>query len=101
MKITVLGSGGWGIALAMSAQRNGHNVTLWSPFEQEVKELSVARESKKLLKGVKIPDDIGITTNLEVAENSDITIIAVPSVAVRETVLRLKNIKNPLTTKTN
>jgi len=94
MKITILGSGGWGIALAMSVERNGHSVTLWSPFEQEVKELSVTRESKKLLKGVKIPDNIAVTTDISVVDGSDITIIAVPSVAVRETVLRLKNIKN-------
>lgn len=95
MKITVLGSGGWGIALAMSAERNGHKVTLWSPFEQEVNELSEKRESKKLLKGVKIPESIEITTNFSIIEKSDITIIAVPSVAVREIVLRLKDIKNP------
>ena len=64
MKITILGSGGWGIALAMSAERNGHSVTLWSPFENEVNELSKSRESKKLLKGVKIPENIAITTQI-------------------------------------
>ena len=95
MKITVLGSGGWGIALAMSAECNGHSVTLWSPFEKEVLELLTQRESKKLLKGIKIPEDIGITTKISVAENSDITIIAVPSIAVKETAIRLKEIKNP------
>lgn len=95
MKITVLGSGGWGIALAMSAERNGHKVALWSPFEHEVEELSLSRESKKLLKGVKIPQSIAITTKISVAENSDITIIAVPSIAVRETVIRLKSVTNP------
>jgi glycerol-3-phosphate dehydrogenase (NAD(P)+) len=95
MKITVLGSGGWGIALAMSAERNGHNVTLWSPFEKEVNELLINRESKKLLKGIKISPNIAITTDFSVTENSDVTIIAVPSIAVRETVLRLKDINNP------
>ena len=64
MKISVLGSGGWGIALAMLANSNGHNVTLWSPFENEVNELLASRESKKLLNGVKIPENIDITTNL-------------------------------------
>lgn len=95
MKISVLGSGGWGIALAISANRNGHQVLLWSPFEEEVKELCVSRESKKLLKGVKIPENIAITTNLSLIENSDITIIATPSIAVRETAVRLKNINSP------
>lgn len=95
MKITVLGSGGWGIALAMSAERNGHDVTLWSPFEQEVLEIASTRERKKLLKGVKIPKTIAITSTFSVVESSDITIIAVPSVAVKEVAMKLKAISNP------
>ena len=95
MKVTVLGSGGWGIALAMSVNNNGHNVTLWSPFEKEVFELSTYRESKKLLKGVKIPENIGITTDFNVVEGSDITIIATPSIAVREMAKKLGGVKNP------
>lgn len=95
MKITVLGSGGWGIALAMSANNNGHNVTLWSPFENEVIELTATRESKKLLKGVKIPQNINITTDFSVVEGSDITLIATPSIAVREVAQKLGTISNP------
>ncbi len=95
MKLTILGAGGWGIALAMSAERNGHNVALWSPFENEVNELNINRESKKLLKGVKIPETIKITTDFTVTENSNITIIAVPSVAVREIAVKLKEITSP------
>ena len=62
---------------------------------EEVNELLINRESKKLLKGIKISPNIAITTDFSVTENSDITIIAVPSIAVRETVLRLKDINNP------
>lgn len=91
-KITVLGSGGWGIALALKAFSNGHKVVLWSPFEEEVNSLVTERESKKLLPGIKIPEDIKITADLKSAENSDIIIIATPSFAVRETAARLKNI---------
>lgn len=95
MKITVLGAGGWGIALAMSADRNEHTVTLWSPFENEVAELCANRESKKLLSGVKIPPDIDITCDFSKVEGSDITIIAVPSVAVRETARRVGSVSDP------
>ena len=38
--IAVLGSGGWGMALALSAFSGGNGVTLWSPFEDEIKMLS-------------------------------------------------------------
>ncbi len=89
-KITVLGSGGWGIALAIHAFEQGFEVKLWSPFENEVVGLNATRESEKLLKGVKIPEEIEITTDLNVVEGSYITIIATPSFAVRETAARLK-----------
>lgn len=89
-KITVLGSGGWGIALAIHAFNQGFEVKLWSPFENEVAGLNATRESEKLLKGVKIPEEIEITTDLNVVEGSYITIIATPSFAVRETAARLK-----------
>lgn len=89
-KITVLGSGGWGIALAIHAFSQGFEVKLWSPFENEVAGLNATRESEKLLKGVKIPEEIEITTDLNVVEGSYITIIATPSFAVRETAARLK-----------
>lgn len=91
LKVSVLGSGGWGIALAKLAFENGHDVMLWSPFEAEVSELSAKRESEKLLKGVKIPEKIDITTDLSKADGSDIIIIATPSFAVRETAAKLKN----------
>ncbi len=94
MKITVLGAGGWGIGIGMSAERNGHQVALWSPFENEVSELVETRENKKLLQGVTIPKTIAVTTDFSVAEGSDITIIAVPSIAVRETAKRIGTLKS-------
>ena len=42
-KITVLGSGGWGMALALTALQNGCDVTLWSPFKEEVDTLREKR----------------------------------------------------------
>ena len=42
-KVTVLGSGGWGMALAMSAFDKGCDVTLWSPFKEQVENLKSTR----------------------------------------------------------
>jgi len=89
-KITVLGSGGWGMALALSAFNNGCDVALWSPFEEEVNLLLEKRTNEKLLKDIYIPDEIEITTDLSVVEGDTITIIAVPSIAVREVAQKLK-----------
>ena len=94
VKVTVLGSGGWGMALALCANDNGCKVTLWSPFEQEVQMLKTKRTNEKLLKGIFIPEEIDITSDLSVVEGGTITIIAVPSTAVREVARKLKSYKD-------
>lgn len=93
-KVTILGSGGWGTALAISAFYCGHTVTLWSPFEQEVTELLKNRENIKLLPGILIPDDILITSDINCASGSLITIIACPSIAVRSVAKQLSFVGN-------
>ena len=49
-KITVLGSGGWGIALAITAYNCGNEVTLWTPFLEEAKGLLETRASENRYK---------------------------------------------------
>ncbi len=93
-KVTVLGSGGWGTALAISAYNCGHDVSLWSPFEHEVNKLLDKRENVNLLPGIKIPEKICITNDINCAKDSLISIIACPSVAVRSVASQLSNIEN-------
>ncbi len=93
-KITVLGSGGWGMALAISAFNNRNQVTLWSPFEEEVNLLLEKRTNEKLLRGIFLPDEIEITTDMSVVEGSTLTIMAVPSPVVRDVANKLSKFKN-------
>lgn len=93
-KISILGCGAWGMALALCAHQNSHEVTMWSPFSEEVNLLKTTRQNPKLLSGVVLPDEISITDNLGDLENSHVTIIATPSFAVRETAKRIATIKN-------
>jgi glycerol-3-phosphate dehydrogenase (NAD(P)+) len=90
MNITVFGSGGWGTALAILLSGNGHNVTLWTKFQDEADKLNSMREGR-LLKGVKIPAEIEITTEIPAPDKMDMAVIATPSFAVVETCERLKN----------
>ena len=62
-KITVLGAGGWGMALAILAHDNGNDVTIWSPFEEEVNALLEKRTNERLLKDIYLPKEIKITTD--------------------------------------
>ena len=89
-KIVVLGSGGWGTALAVTAFCNGHEVWLWSKFPQEIEEIKKHGENKKLLPGVAIPEGICLTSDLSCINTADLVVMAVPSFAVRQTAGLLK-----------
>lgn len=43
-KISVLGAGSWGTALSILLSNNGHEVRLWSRFQEEVDALRETRE---------------------------------------------------------
>lgn len=85
MKITILGTGAYGIALAKILHSNGNEVIMYTKFEEESQMLNDSRENLKLLPGIKIPIEICITTNFKKAVmDSDLVVIAVPSNSVRE-----------------
>ena len=85
-KISVIGAGSWGTALAVVLQKNGHDVTIWSIDEKEIAMLKKEREHKDKLPGVKIDESINLTTDLkEAADGKDMLVIAVPSPYVRST----------------
>ncbi len=88
-KVSFLGSGSWGTALAVMLAKNGHDVTLWSAVAAEVKMLSENREHKDRLPGVKLPENVVITDNLEEACNGfDLIVFSVASPYIRETAKR-------------
>lgn len=91
--ITVLGAGGWGMALALSAYENGCRVNIWSPFEEEVALLREKRTNERLLKDIYLPQEIGITDDLSVTRSDTLTIIATPSSTVRQVAGKLAEYK--------
>lgn len=88
-KVMVLGAGSFGTALALLCHRCGHEVTVWSHREEEANRLREEREQKKLLPGVKLPQQIAFTASLQQAGQQDLLILAVPSFAVRQTARQL------------
>ena len=93
-KITVLGAGGWGIALALAAHKNKNQVSIWSPMDMGLDILLEKRTNERLLKDIYIPEDILLTDDINICEGNDITVIAVPSGAVREVSAKLSAVKN-------
>lgn len=91
MKIAVLGSGGWGTALAILLSENGHQVTLWSYKEEESAALRETRENK-VLPGVRIPDEMELTSDLHCVKGCGAVVLATPSFAVRSTARQVKEL---------
>ena len=92
-KISVLGAGGWGIAIAVLLNDNGHQVTLWSAVQKEVDMLTKERENTVSLPGIVIPESIKVTSDLnEAVKDQDIIVLAVASSYIRSTAARLKGL---------
>ncbi|MBR3762054.1 MAG: NAD(P)-dependent glycerol-3-phosphate dehydrogenase [Lachnospiraceae bacterium] len=85
-KVSIIGAGSWGTALAVLLDGNGHDVTLWSFLEEEVRMLREEREQKDKLPGVRISEHMHITGDLkEAVGGKDVVVLAVPSTFIRST----------------
>lgn len=94
-KISILGAGSFGTALAVLFHRYGHQVALWGRSPEKIGEIRRHGENKRLLPGVPVDAAILLTSDIEDMKEADCAIIAVPSYAVRETAQRLRPILPP------
>ncbi|MCR4690929.1 MAG: NAD(P)H-dependent glycerol-3-phosphate dehydrogenase [Lachnospiraceae bacterium] len=90
-KVAVIGAGSWGTALSKVLADNAHEVLVWSILEDEIEMLKNEKEHKSKLPGVKLPDSIEYSTDLQYAcSGRDALIMAVPSPFVRSTAKSMK-----------
>ncbi len=84
--ITILGSGGFGLSLALSAYRSGHAVKVWSKFPEELEAIRRDGEHKQKLPGVPIPQEISLVADIEAAiADANLVIFGIPSSFLRDT----------------
>ncbi|MBQ2745679.1 MAG: NAD(P)-dependent glycerol-3-phosphate dehydrogenase [Lachnospiraceae bacterium] len=90
-KIAILGAGAWGIALGVLLDGNGNEVTMWTLLQSEADMLINDRENKISLPGVKLPESMKVTIDLEEAvKDKDIIVMATASRFIRSTAAKLK-----------
>lgn len=82
MSVSVLGSGAFGTALAISLAGNGP-VILWARDEEQAKAMAERRENTSRLPGVPLPSAIRVTSDLNQAAQSDVLLLAVPMQKLR------------------
>lgn len=79
MKVSVIGAGAWGTALAVACARGGADVVLWS-YDNEYKHFD----------GVELPDNIIVTPDMEKMRDSDAWLIVTPAAFFRETLRKAR-----------
>ncbi|MCD8324800.1 MAG: NAD(P)-dependent glycerol-3-phosphate dehydrogenase [Clostridiales bacterium] len=85
-QVGIVGAGSWGTALSVLLAHNGHEVTVWSILEDEVKMLTAQREHTDKLPGVRIPETVDFTTDMEkTVRDKALVVLAVPSPYIRST----------------
>jgi len=99
-KISILGAGSWGTTLAVIlAKKSNLQITLWSPFETEVKKIRDNQENKDFLPSIRIPFNVDTTSDLENALSNQIIIIAVPVEHLRAVLKRISDARLKLKNK--
>ena len=92
-KISVLGTGSWGMALALLLHNNGHQVVMWSSHPETIAMLKEKRCHEHRLPGVMIPVDIQLTDCLEEAiRETDVILLAVASPYIRSTAHQISSL---------
>lgn len=87
LNVSVLGGGSWGTALAVLLHSRGHLVRVWEFYPERARAMREARENTDMLPGIRIPDDIVITSEIDEALNrTHVITLVVPSHGLRATV---------------
>jgi glycerol-3-phosphate dehydrogenase (NAD(P)+) len=85
VKVSILGAGSWGTALAIHLARSGHSVVLWSRDAEVATTIARERRHPRRLPDIPIPEGVGTTSELARAfEYSETIVLAIPCAAFRE-----------------
>lgn len=88
--IAVLGDGGWGTTLAILLAKKGYKVRLWGAFKENILSIRKTRINRKFLDGVKVPESVELTSDLDAAvKSADLLVLAIPSQFIRQVLKRL------------
>lgn len=91
MKITVIGAGSWGTALAIHFSLHGHPVSIWARNREQMASMQNERENQRYLPGFPLPDNLTAHTELtEALEGSELVLMVTSVAGLRDSVELIK-----------
>jgi glycerol-3-phosphate dehydrogenase (NAD(P)+) len=92
MKITVLGAGAWGTALARLLWEGGNSVVLWSSFADQLELIRRTGRNDPCLPGITLPTDWTLEADVARAlAGGEVVVVAIPSKPFREATVCLRD----------
>ncbi|HEX7669140.1 MAG TPA: 2-dehydropantoate 2-reductase N-terminal domain-containing protein, partial [Polyangiaceae bacterium] len=85
-RVSVIGAGAWGTALAKVLGEKGYPVRLWTRRDEHARAMIADGQNFRYLSGFQLPKSVAPTSSLSVAlEGADLVVLVVPSHAFRDT----------------
>lgn len=101
MRITVIGAGAWGTALALLLEQNRHQVRIWGHDAARLREIAREGTNDRALPGIVLPPTLAFEPDLDRAlADAEVLVVAVPSRALRDTATRMAAFRGPLVSAT-
>src|SRR5664279_3958082 len=89
-RTAIVGSGGWGTALALLWSKQGSEITLWGHDPERADRVRSTRENAEYLPGIKLPESITVTSDITDCAAADLIVFVTPSTALRSVATRLR-----------
>lgn len=94
-RVSVIGAGSWGTAIAFVLAENGHDCLLWTRRAEQAAEINERHTNSSYLPGITLPANLNAISDLEAAvHHSDVIVIAVPTKAIRALCAEINQLAN-------
>jgi glycerol-3-phosphate dehydrogenase (NAD(P)+) len=96
MKITVLGAGAWGTAIAVSLSAR-HELVLWGRDPEQCRAIAASRRNQRYLPEIELPPHLAIEAEFGAATAAaELVLVATPTAALRDMLARLAPVRRPV-----